>query len=161
MRIRARLILVLLLSVPLAAATIPTPESVLGFRPGADYKLATYDRSVEYFKRVAASSKHVKLFEAGKTSQGRTMYYAAVSSTANLARLDRYREIARRLAHPQGLTDADARQLAREGKALVHLDGGLHATEVAGPQQTPLLAYDLVSKASSDPIIKNILENVV
>src|SRR5581483_2276722 len=45
--------------------------------------------------------------------------------------------------------------------AFVHLDGGLHATEVAGPQQTPLLAYDLVSKASSDPTIKHILDNVV
>jgi len=160
MRIRARLVLVLLLSVPLAAATIPAPESVLGFRPGADYKLATYDRSVEYFKRVAASSKHVKLFEAGKTSQGRTMYYAAVSSTANLARLDRYREIARRLAHPQGLSDADARQLAREGKAFVHIDGGLHATEVAGWSHTPQLLYDIVNRAS-DRNVKFILDNVV
>ena len=73
MRMRARALFILWLSVPLAAATIPTPDSVLGFRPGSDYKLATYDQSVEYFKRVAASTKHVKLFTAGKTSQGRTM----------------------------------------------------------------------------------------
>ena len=36
---------------------VPTPESVFGFRPGADYKLATYDQSVDYFKRVAAGTK--------------------------------------------------------------------------------------------------------
>ena len=77
-------------------------ESVFGFRPGADYKLATYDQSIDYFKKLAAASKYVKLVEAGKTSQGRPMYFALVSSPDNLGKIDRYREIARRLAHPQG-----------------------------------------------------------
>ena len=133
---------------------------MFGFRPGADYKLATYDQSVDYFKKVAAASKYVKLLEAGKTSQGRTMYYALVSSPENLGKIDRYREIARRLAHPQGLTDAEAKKLAHDGKAFVHIDGGLHATEVAGPQHTPLLLYDLVSKAN-EPETKAMLDNVI
>src|SRR5205085_4556737 len=135
-------------------------ESVFGFTAGADYKLATYDQSIEYFKKLAASSRYIKLFEAGKTTQGRTMYFALISSPENLARLDRYREIWQRLAHPQGLSDAEAEKLAREGKALVHVDGGLHATEVAGPQHTPLLAYDLVSRAG-EPASHAMLENVV
>jgi hypothetical protein len=118
---------------------------VFGFTAGADYKLATYDQSIEYFKKLAAASRHIKLMEAGKTSQGRTMYFALISTPENLAKIDRYREIWQRLAHPQGLTDAEAQRLAAEGKALVHIDGGLHATEVAGPQHTPLLAYDLLS----------------
>jgi hypothetical protein len=160
MPMRARVLAIFLLSVPLAAATIPTPESVLGFRPGADYKLATYDQSVGYFKRVAASSKHVRLLEAGKTTEGRTMYYAVVSSPTNLAKIDRLREIARRLAHPQGLTEAEARRLAREGKAFVHIDGGLHSTEVAGWSHTPQLLYDIVSRAT-DRDVKFILDNVV
>jgi hypothetical protein len=139
---------------------LPTPESVLGFRPGADYKLATYDQEVSFFKKVAAASKLVKIVEAGNTSQGRPMYFALVSSTDNLGRIDRYREIARRLAHPQGLSDTDARALAREGKAFVHIDGGLHSTEVAGPQHTPQLLYDLVSRAA-EPDVKAMLDNVV
>jgi zinc carboxypeptidase len=141
-------------------ASLPTPESVFGFAPGADYKLATYEQSVEFFKKLAAASKFVKLMEAGKTSQGRTMYYALISTPENLAKVDRYREIWQRLAHPQGLTDAAAQALAREGKALVHIDGGLHATEVAGPQHTPLLAYDLVSRAN-EPATHEMLDNVV
>jgi len=151
-----------LLAAPAAivANGIPTPESVFGFRPGADYKLATYSQSLDYFKKLAASTKHVKLVEAGTTSQGRPMYFAMVSSAENLARIDRYREIARRLAHPQGLTDADARRLAREGKAFVHIDGGLHSTEVAGWSHTPQLLYDLVNRAS-DPDVKAMLDNVV
>src|SRR4051812_31894126 len=140
--------------------TTPTPESVFGFAPGADYKLATYDQSIECFRKLAAASRYVKLVEAGKTSQGRTMYFALISTPENLAKLDRYREIWQRLAHPQGLTDAQAQALAREGKALVHVDGGLHATEVAGPQHTPLLAYDLVSQAN-EPATRAMLENVV
>ena len=127
---------------------MPAPESVFGFTAGADYKLATYDQSIEYFKKLAAASRYIKLVEAGKTTQGRTMYFALISSPDNLAKIDRYREISQRLAHPQGLTDAEAQKLAAEGKAFVHIDGGLHATEVAGPQHTPQLAYDLVSKAN-------------
>src|SRR5437867_7656296 len=161
MRTRARAVIFLaLLVAPLAATGLPTAESVFGFRPGADYKLATYDQSVAYFKKLAASTKYVKLVEAGKTSQGRTMYFALVSSPDNLGKIDRYREIARRLAHPQGLSDADAHKLARDGKAFVHIDGGLHATEVAGPQHTPQLLYDLVNRAN-DPDVKGILDNVV
>src|SRR5262245_7114482 len=59
---------------PLAQSRVPTPESVFGFAPGADYKLATYDQSIEFFRKLAEASKHVKLVEAGKTTQGRTMY---------------------------------------------------------------------------------------
>jgi hypothetical protein len=155
--------LALLLSIPVALhgdGRLPTPESVLGFRPGADYKLATYDQAVGYFRKLAASTKYMKLVEAGKTSQGRAMYFALVSSPENLAKIDRYREIARRLAHPQGLTDAEARKLAREGKAFVHIDGGLHSTEVAGPAHVPQLLYDLINGAS-EPDGKALLDNVV
>src|SRR6202035_4749757 len=156
-------ILSLTLAAPIALlgeGRVPTPDSVFGFRPGADLKLATYDQSVDYFKKLAASTRHMKVVEAGKTSQGWTMYFALISTPDNLSKIDRYREIARRLAHPQGLTDAEARKLAREGKAFVHIDGGLHATEVAGPQHTPLLAYDLVSRAN-DPDVKAMLEHVI
>jgi hypothetical protein len=157
---RPSLLFVFLVSTLAAAANLPTPESVIGFRPGADYKLATYDQSADYFKKLAAATRHMKIVEAGKTTQGRPMYFALVSSPDNLARIDRYREIARRLAHPQGLSETEARRLAREGKAFVHIDGGLHSTEVAGWSHTPQLLYDLVNRAN-EPDTKAILDNVV
>src|SRR4051812_16582927 len=161
MRTLAVLVVTLCLAAqPSAQNRIPTPESVFGFAAGADYKLATYEQSIEYFKKLASSSRYIKLFDAGKTTQGRTMYFALISTPENLARIDRYREIWLRLAHPAGLTDAEAQRLAAEGKALVHIDGGLHATEVAGPQHTPLLAYDLLSKVN-EPATKAMLENVI
>ena len=143
-----------------ASRPLPTPESVLGFKPGTDFKLATYDQSIAYLKALSASSSYVKLVEAGKTTQGRTMYFALISDPKNLASVDRYREINQRLAHPEGLTDAEAHRLAREGKAFVHLDGGCHASEVAGAQMMPQLAYDLVSRAA-DAGVKEILDNDV
>jgi hypothetical protein len=163
---RARLLFIILLVAPVAPVIvvgqgrIPSPETILGFRPGADYKLATYEQSLDYFRKLAATTKYMKLVEAGKTSQGRPMMFALISTPQNLAKVDRYREIARRLAHPQGLTDLEAHRLAREGKAFVHIDGGLHSTEVAGPQHTPQLAYDLVSQPN-DPTIKMMLNNVI
>ena len=77
-------------SAPIAQSRppLPSPESVFGFAPGADYKLATYDQSIEYFKKLAASSRYIKLYEAGKTSQGRTMYFALISTPENLAKMD-------------------------------------------------------------------------
>jgi hypothetical protein len=139
---------------------VPAPQTTFGFEPGADYKLATYDQSIEYFRKLDAESNYVTLVEAGRTSQGRPLYFALISSPDNLAHVERYREIALRLAHPSGLSEGEARRLASEGKAFVHIDGGLHATEVAGPQHTPLLAYELVSRAA-EPDTKAILDNVV
>jgi len=100
----------------------PTPASVFGFEPGTDDRLAGYSQVVEYLRQVDAASERVTIFEAGPTTGGRVFVYAVISSPANLRNLDRLREINRRLAHPRGLSDADARALAAEGRAFVHID---------------------------------------
>jgi hypothetical protein len=142
------------------SAAVPTPESVFGFPAGADFKLVNYEQAIAYFKKVqAVAGGRMQMVTAGKTSQGRTYEFALISSKDNLAKVDRYREIARRLAHPEGVTDAEARALAKEGKAFVHIDGGLHANEVAGAQMTPQLLYDLIS--STDPATASIFDNVI
>ena len=133
-----------------ASAGIPTPESVLGFRVGDDFKLASYDQSIEYFKALDAASDRVQLMQVGRTSEGRDWYIAFISSPENLARLEEYRQISQRLAHPDGMTDEEARELARTGKAIVAIDGGLHATETAHAQHTIQLAYDIVTEKEGD-----------
>src|SRR5262249_7426497 len=142
------------------AQTVPTPESVLGHRPGDDFYLVNYDESREYFRKLAASSNRVKLISVGKTTRGLDWEIAIISSPENLAKLDHYKEISQKLADGRGLTDEAARALAREGRAIVHLDGGLHSTEVAGAQQSVLLAYKLVS-SQGDPEVDAILNNTI
>ena len=68
--------------------------------------------------------------------------------------------IAGRLAHATNLNDEQAKELARTSKVIVHIDGGLHADEVAGPQHTMVLAYKLLS-AQNDPQIDAILDKVI
>ena len=142
------------------AQAVPPPASVFGFPVGADSQLFTYGQSIEYFRRLAAASPNVRLIEVGKTSFGKPWTVALISSPANLARVDEFRRINQRLARPEGLTDADARQLARDGIPLVDISGGLHASEIAGSQHTPQLAYELLSRAS-EPGIKEILDNTI
>ena len=151
----------LILSLAAATAqTIPTPESVLGHKPGDDFYLANYDESRDYFLKLAAGSDRIKLISVGKTTRGLDWEIAIISSPQNLAQLDKYKDIARRLAQGRGLTDEQAHALAREGKAIVHIDGGLHSTEVAGAQQSISLAYKLVA-AQGDPEMDAILDNVI
>jgi hypothetical protein len=159
---RFRFVLVLL-AIPTAAParqSIPAPAAVFGFRVGADSQLFTYGQSIEYFRQLDAASDHVRLLEVGRTSFGMPWTVALISSPANLARLDEIRRSNQRLARPEGLTDAQARQLAREGIALVDISGGLHASEIAGSQHTPELAWQLVSRAA-EPGMKEILEQTV
>ena len=143
-----------------AQRAVPTPESVLGFPVGADFKLARYEESIAYFQQLASASERIRLMEVGRTSAGRPWYLAVISSPANLAKLDRYRAIAQRLAHPADLSEDEAARLAAEGRAFVDISGGLHASEVAGAQHTIQLAYDLVS-ARNDAVIDAILDQTV
>ena len=151
----------LLLATPFVRAqNVPTPESVLGHKPGDDFYLANYDESRDYFRKLAASSNRIKLITVGKTTRGLDWEIAIISSPKNLEQLDKYKDISRRLAQGRGLTDESAKALAREGKAIVHIDGGLHSTEVAGAQQSIALAYKLVS-SQGDPEVDAILDNVI
>ncbi|MGE0132728.1 MAG: M14 metallopeptidase family protein [Blastocatellales bacterium] len=141
------------------AQSIPTPESVLGHKPGDDFYLATYDESLDYFKKLDAATDKLQLVNVGKTSEGRDWYIALISTADNLRNLEKYREMAKRVALVKGLNDQEARRVAREGKAIVHIDGGLHSTEVAHAQHTIQLAYNLVT--SSDTETQRILDNVI
>ncbi|HVC47869.1 MAG TPA: M14 metallopeptidase family protein [Terracidiphilus sp.] len=143
-----------------AAPTIPTPISVLGHNPGDDFYLADYEDTLRYFHALAGASDRIKMFTVGTSTEGRPIEIAVISSPENLAKLDEYKQIAGRLAHAENLDDSQALALARTSKVIVHIDGGLHSSEVAGPQHTMLIAYKLLS-AHHDPEVDAILNNVI
>ncbi|MGH9347124.1 MAG: M14 family metallopeptidase [Vicinamibacterales bacterium] len=147
-----------------AQGAVPTPASVIGWAPCADYKLATYESIAGYFRKLDAASDRMQLFEIGTTAEGRTQILTVISSEENLRHLAKYKQIARALAlnrdeQGQPLTDARARQLAREGKAIVWIDFGLHATEVAHAQTAPWMAWKAVTEDTDDMI--QIRNNVI
>ena len=94
----------------------------------------------------------MKVVEIGKTAEGRPHLMAIITSPENFKKLDRYKEISRRLATAEGLTDDQARALAKEGKGVVWIDGGLHATEVLGAHQLIETVYQLVSRNDAETL---------
>jgi len=147
------------LCLPAAAAKVTSPKEQFGFSIGDDYQLVNYRQLVAYWKKLDAESERVKVVEIGKTAEGWTMVMAIVTSPANHARLARYKDIATRLALAKGLTDDGARRLAAEGKAVVWIDGGLHATEILGSQQLVELVWRMAG--GSDAETRRILDDVV
>jgi hypothetical protein len=141
------------------AAQVPPPEQYLGFRPGADHMLAGYEPIERYFRALGEASDRVIIEEIGASTLGRPLLLAVISSEENLRARERYREISRRLALARDLTADEARALAREGKIIIWIDGGLHATEVAHGQMTPELAHWLATDESAEA--RRIRENAI
>jgi hypothetical protein len=153
------IIIILALPYELIAQKITTPEEFFGHKVGADYHLINYKQAVDYWKQLEQESGKIKLFEYGKTSYGRTMIFAVISTEENIANLNRYKEISRRLSLVRGVPEEEAKKLASDGKAIVWIDGGLHATEVAPAQHIIQLTYDLLTDDSSKN--KKILDEVI
>ena len=135
-----------------------SPKEHFGFDIGDDYQLATNTQTEAYFKKLAASDR-VEFVEIGKTEEGRSQYMLILSSPENLKKLNRYKEISQKLAHAEGLTELEARALANEGKAVVWIDGGLHATETLGIHQLIETAWQLTSRNDSETM--GILDNTI
>lgn len=128
---------------------ITTPKQAFGFNIGDDYEVANYTQLESYWKTLARESDRMKLVNIGQTAEHRPQYMAIITSPDNQSHLEHYKEISQRLAHAEGLTNEQARALAHEGKAVVWIDGGLHATETVGSQQEIEEVYEMVSR--SDP----------
>jgi hypothetical protein len=118
-----------------AQTKITSPKEFFGFDIGADYELPNYTKLHEYFAKVANESDRVVLDTIGLTEEGRPQVMAIISSPENIKNLARYKEIARKMSRAEGVDSVEAMKLAKEGKAVVWIDGGLHATEVLGAQQ--------------------------
>lgn len=141
-----------------AAAQVPSPRDVFGFRPGDDYQLADYDQMIDYYRKLDAASDRVRMEEIGKSARGQPMFLVMVSSEENMRQLDRWREISERLGRAR-LSDDEARRQAKEGRAIVWIDGGLDDMELATGQLMPELIHRVAAEESDE--MRKIRANVV
>ena len=139
---------------------IPSPLAVLGYVPGTIGRLSYTADVNRYFRALAAAAPtRVKIFDAGRSDEGREMITVAIADSATIANLDSYRDITRRLADPRGVSEADARGLIARGKPIYYLTGSIHSPETGSPEMLMELAYRLV--VEDTPALRSIRERVV
>ena len=142
-----------------AEAQISSPEDVLGFPIGADYKLARWESITDYLKLLVEASDRVVLENRGKTTEGHEFVLVLISSPENLANREHFKAIQGKLADPRGKDSTELNRLCREGKAVVLINCNLHSTEIASSQMSMELAYRLATE--NTPQVNEILENVI
>jgi len=142
------------------AQNIPTPRSHFGFEMGADRRLANWDQLTAYYEAIAQASSRVQLDTLGSTTMGRPFIMLTITSAENQARLDELKEIQLKLADPREVRDQNELELLLDqGKAVVLITHGIHATEVGGAQMAARLVHRMAS--SDDDEVREILDNVI
>ncbi|MCC7195757.1 MAG: peptidase [Gemmatimonadaceae bacterium] len=141
-----------------AAQKVTSPKDFFGHNIGDDYWLPTYTQFVAYWQKIAKESPRARLDTIGRTAEGRPQLSMIVSSPENIRSLDKYRGISKQLAYAE-IDTATARRLSREGKAVVWIDGGLHASEVLGASQLIETNYQMLT--GTDPETMRILNDVI
>lgn len=133
------------------AQNIPTPKEHFGFSIGDNYQLANFTQTEAYFKKLAQASGRAKYTVIGKTEEGRDQFMLIVTSPENHKKLEEYKQISQKMGNAD-ITMEQATAFAKTGKAVVWIDGGLHANEVAGIHQLIETAYQLLSRNDDETV---------
>ncbi len=142
------------------AAQIPSPQSVLGFNPTDDKTIADWRQISDYFAKLDAASNKVTVREIGKTTNGKPLIAAFISSADNIQNLEKYRQISAKLADPRTVKDqTDLADLVSNGKTIVSISCSIHSTEIVASQMSMNLAFELAT--ADDAQTAEILDNTI
>ncbi len=138
---------------------VPTFQSVLGHEPGE--RIVSQGELRSYFDALTvAAPDRIRLWPYAESFEGRTLFYAAVGSPENIARLEEIGEGMRELADARSTGPERARELIGELPALVWLAYGVHGNEISSPDAAALTAYHLIA-AQGDDVVDTILRDAV
>lgn len=135
---------------------VPKPESILEYQPGERHTVFRDQERVVYGIADKAKAR-VKVIEYGKSTQGRPLKIAVVSSPKNIQQLERLRQDFVKLANPK--PGEDLEPLVKRLPALVWINECIHGDETASFESGMWLLYNLA--ASKNPKIEAMLENAV
>ena len=141
-----------ILLIPFLFSMVASPEKYLGFKVGADRKLANYEQIIGYLKTLEATGK-LKLQKIGKTTLGKDMYIAIITSRDNMEKLQELKALAKEVyfGHDPSVVE--------KAKPVFLISCSIHSSEIAASQMSMELAYKLVT--GKDPRAEKILNNVV
>src|SRR5262245_7092027 len=145
-----------MLDLPPLDEKIPRPEAVLGYPLGA--RFTSWDRIVSYLEALDAASPRVKMWEYGRTYEGRPLKLVAVSTPENLERLDEIRQDVQRLAAGSGLAGGEKDRLVRRTPLVVWLAYGVHGNESSSAEAAMGAAYVLAAgQGETAEMLKNVV----
>ncbi|MBP2702329.1 hypothetical protein JOL79_00780 [Microbispora sp. RL4-1S] len=139
-------------------ASVPSPESVLGFPLGKGQpRVVTTDEIVKYVDAVGRSSRRVVTGTVARSVSGQELPYAIVSSERNMTP-GRLREIAgriRSLRDPRTLRPDKAARIADDTPAIVWIAGNVHGGEKSGADAALKTLYTLAGGLSCEVARRN------
>jgi Zinc carboxypeptidase len=144
-----------------ASKNVPTPEAVLGDVAGAP-GILPYAKDVhKYMRMLEKASPRVRVFSIGTTEEGREMIAVAVSSEANLNKLEENRANLAKLADPRTLkmNDAEADKIVAQAVPIYYITGTIHSPETGAPTALMELVYRLAVDDSA--YVKEIRDGMI
>lgn len=139
-------------------ASVPTPESVLGFPIGQRAaNAAEIERCLKAW--AGAAPDRVRLVEYARSHENRPLYYMVVTSPANVARLDGIQADLARLGDARKTSEADATELIKSLPAVGWLGYTIHGDETEGSDAALAILHHLI--ASGDSGVEKLLNEVV
>jgi hypothetical protein len=145
-----------------SSKTVPTPKAVLGDVAGAPGKLPYAEEVYQYMRMLEkAAPQRVKVFSIGKTEEGREMIAVAISSEANMAKLEENRLRLAKLGDPRtiNLDDAQAETLVQQSTPIYYITGTIHSPETGAPTALMELAYRLI--VDDHEYIRSVRNNLI
>ncbi len=134
-------------------ASIPTPESILGFQVGE--WLVSHDKMVEYMKAIEASSDRAVLIEYARSYENRPLFHLIFTSPENHNKLDQIKSEHVKLSDP----GQSAQMNTSEMPVVVILGYSIHGNESSGINSSLLTAYYLAAAQGQE--IDEMLSNSV
>jgi Zinc carboxypeptidase len=137
---------------------VPRPQDVLRFDVG-DFH-TNYAQMEKYIEAVAkAAPERVKIFDIGLTNEYRMQHIIAISSPANMARLDEIKANNARLAELKTSSAVETNQIIQTNPAIAWMAYTIHGNESASFEAMLQVIYQLA--ASNEPKTQDILNNCV
>lgn len=138
---------------------VPAFQSVLGYAPGA--RVTSHAGLIKYLEALArAVPSQLKVFDYGKSWEGRRLVYVAVGSEAHIRNLEAVRAGMQKLADPRRISPSEADALIQSLPAIIWLGYGVHGNEISSPDAALLTAYHLLA-ARGDPVVEQVLERAI
>jgi len=138
---------------------VPTMRKVVGYDIGD--RVSWHANLLKYMEALAAAQPNrVKVFDYGKTWEGRRLIYVAIGSEANIRRLNELQGNVRRLADPRKTNDAEAKRIIQNQPSFIWLAYGVHGNEISSSDAALATAYHLLA-AKNDKMVDTVMANTV